>query len=243
MQKQQPIAYASRALSAAEKNYAQIEKEPLAIVFALRKFHQYVYGVPVRVQSDHKPLEAIFSKPIGAAPAHLQRMLLQLQRYDIHIVFTPGNQTVIADTLSRVYIPSDGAENLDLSEEKVIYAVNGESLCGNIMHMIQQATQSDPELDLIRQLHEQGWPDRQKKVPLAVQAYWLIRHTISIDDELLMKDDRIIIPHALRPEVLKRLHVAHQGIQRSLAHARSCFYWPGLTEAIHRMVEACNSCQ
>ncbi|RXN18696.1 Retrovirus-related Pol polyprotein from transposon 297 [Labeo rohita] len=107
MQKQQPIAYASRALSAAEKNYAQIEKELLAIVFALRKFHQYVYGVPIRVQSDHKPLEAIFSKPIGATPAHLQRMLLQLQRYDIHIVFTPGNQMLIADTLSRPYLPSD----------------------------------------------------------------------------------------------------------------------------------------
>lgn len=176
-------------------------------MFALWKFHQYVYGVPVRVQSDHKPLEAIFSKPIGAAPALLQRMLLQLQRYDIHIVFTPGNQMLIADTLSRAYILSDRAENLDLSEEKVIYAVNGESLCGNIMHMIQQATQSDH--DLIWQLHEQGWPDRKKKVLLAVQAYWPIRHTISIDDGLLMKDDRIIIPHALRPEVLKRLHVAH----------------------------------
>ncbi len=196
MQKQQPIAYASRALSAAEIHYAQIEKELLAIVFALRKFHQYVYDVLVRVQSDHKLLEAIFSKPIGAAPARLQRMLLQLQRYDIHIVFTPGNQMLIADTLSRAYIPSDGTENLDLSEEEIIYTVNGESLCG-IMHNIQQATQSDSELGLIWKLHEQGWPDRKKKVPLAAQAYWPIRHAISIDDGLLMKDDRIIIPHAL----------------------------------------------
>uniref|UniRef100_A0A8C1X2E4 Gypsy retrotransposon integrase-like protein 1 n=1 Tax=Cyprinus carpio TaxID=7962 RepID=A0A8C1X2E4_CYPCA len=243
MQKQQPIAYASRALSAAEKNYAQIEKELLAIVFALRKFHQHVYGVPIRVQSDHKPLEAIFSKPIGAAPARLQRMLLQLQRYDIHIVYTPGNQMHIADTLSRAYIQSDATESLDLSEEKVVYALNGESPCGNIMHMIQQATQSDPELQLIQQLHEQGWPDRKKNVPLAAQAYWPVRHTISIDDELLMKDDRIIVPRALRPEVLKRLHAAHQGIQRSLAHARSCFYWPGLTKAVRQMVEACSFCQ
>ncbi len=163
-----------RALSATEINYAQIEKELLAIVFALRKFHQYVYGVPVRVQSDHKPLEVILSKPIGAAPALLQRML-------------------IADTLFRAYIPSDGTENLDLSEEKIIYAVNGESLCG-IMHNIQQATQSDPELGLIRKLHEQRWPDRKKKVPLAAQAYWPIRHAIGIDDGLIMKDDRIINP-------------------------------------------------
>ncbi|KAI2650251.1 Retrovirus-related Pol polyprotein [Labeo rohita] len=79
MQKQQPIAYTSRALSAGEKNYAQIEKELLAIVFALRKFHQYVYGNPISSQS---------------------------------------NQMLIADTLSRAYIPSDGTENLDLSEVK-----------------------------------------------------------------------------------------------------------------------------
>ncbi|KAL1260046.1 hypothetical protein QQF64_007873 [Cirrhinus molitorella] len=243
LQKQQPIAYTSRALPTAEKNNAQIEKELLAIVFALRKFHQDVYGVPIRVKSDHKPLEAIFSKPSGAAPAWLQRMLLQLQRYDIHIIFTPGNQMLIADTLSRAYTPSDGAENLDLSEEKVIYAVNGKSIGGDIIRMIQQATLSDPEHDLIRQLHDQGWPDRKKLFPLTVQAYWPIRHSISIDDGLLMKDDRIIIPCALRPEVPKRLHVAHQGIQRSLAHARSCFYWPGLTEAIHHMVEGCSSCQ
>jgi len=65
-------------------------------------------------------------------------MLLELQRYDINIVYSAGNQMHIADTLSRAYIQSDATEILDLSEEKVIYTVNGESLCGNIMHMTQQ---------------------------------------------------------------------------------------------------------
>lgn len=57
MQKGQPIAYASRALTETEKGYAQIEKELLAVLFGTERFHQFTYGRPVEVQSDHKPLE------------------------------------------------------------------------------------------------------------------------------------------------------------------------------------------
>ena len=65
LQKGQPIVYASRCLSDAECNYAQIEKELLAIVFACNKFHHYIYGFPTDVQSDHKPLEQIVHKHFG----------------------------------------------------------------------------------------------------------------------------------------------------------------------------------
>ena len=69
----QPVAYASRALTAAETRYAQIEKECLAILFAAERFDHYIYGCNnVTVQSDHKPLEAIFAKPLAAAPARLR---------------------------------------------------------------------------------------------------------------------------------------------------------------------------
>ena len=63
LQKGKPIAYASRSLSSAECNYAQIEKELLAVVFACNKFHQYIYGFRTKIQSDHKPLEVIMLKP------------------------------------------------------------------------------------------------------------------------------------------------------------------------------------
>ena len=78
LQEGRPLSYASRALTDSEKNYAQIEKELLAIAFATKRFHQYVYGNTVTVQSDHKPLEVIFKKHLGKAPARLQRMLLLL---------------------------------------------------------------------------------------------------------------------------------------------------------------------
>ena len=68
LQKGQPVAYASRHLSDTECNYAQIEKELLAVVFACNKFHHYIYGFPTDVQSDHKPLEQIVHKPLGQVP-------------------------------------------------------------------------------------------------------------------------------------------------------------------------------
>jgi len=71
LQKGKPIAFASRSLSPAEANYAQIEKELLAVVFACSKFHQYIYGFPSKVQSDHKPLEAIMLKPLYKVSSQL----------------------------------------------------------------------------------------------------------------------------------------------------------------------------
>ena len=85
LQKGKPIAYASRSLSQSERNYAQIEKELLAIVFACTKFHQYIYGFLTKVQTDHKPLEVIFKKPLHQVSPRLQRMLLCLQKYKLEI--------------------------------------------------------------------------------------------------------------------------------------------------------------
>lgn len=67
IQKGQPIAFASHALTDRETCYAQIEKDMLAVVFTLNKFDQYIYGRPVTVQSDHKPLSAIASTSLRSA--------------------------------------------------------------------------------------------------------------------------------------------------------------------------------
>ena len=72
LQEGYPIAYASKSLTATQQNYAQIEKEMLANVFGCTKFHDYIYGLPnVTVETDHKPLESILTKPLHAAPARL----------------------------------------------------------------------------------------------------------------------------------------------------------------------------
>jgi len=104
LQDGKPVEFISRALTDAETRYAQIEKELLAIVFACIKFHQYIYGRPVTVQSDHKPLQSVFQKSVASTTPRLQRMLLRLLEYNITVHYTPGKEMHIADTLSRSYL-------------------------------------------------------------------------------------------------------------------------------------------
>ena len=85
-----PIGFASRSLTSAERNYAQIEKETLAIVFACEKFHDYLYGRSFVVFSDHRPLKSIFSKSITQCPPRIQRFILRLQKYRFDLDFVPG---------------------------------------------------------------------------------------------------------------------------------------------------------
>ena len=92
MQNGRPIAYASRALTETKTRYAQTEKEMLAIVFSLEKFHQFLFGRSVQVESDHQLLEAILQKPLSAAQRRLQGMMLCIQAYDINVRYKKGKE-------------------------------------------------------------------------------------------------------------------------------------------------------
>ena len=69
--------------------------------FCMWKFHQYVYGKCVHVQSYHRPLESILKKILVVSPARLQRMMLRLQKYDVHMAYKPGKEIPVADVLLR----------------------------------------------------------------------------------------------------------------------------------------------
>jgi len=102
---ERPIAYASRTLSMSERNYAQVEKEALALIFGLNKFHQYLYGRTFILQTDHKPLTTILGPTKGfpsLAVARLQRWTMQLAGYSYQIEFRPTKQHCNADGLSRL---------------------------------------------------------------------------------------------------------------------------------------------
>ncbi|GFT63226.1 retrovirus-related Pol polyprotein from transposon 297 [Nephila pilipes] len=103
IQKGQPVSFGSRSLTNSEKNYAQIEKELLAIVFSFEKYHNFVYGRKVAIQSDHNPLMVIVKKPVHKISSRMQRMIFKLLKYDFEIIYVPGNQMFLADILSRAF--------------------------------------------------------------------------------------------------------------------------------------------
>ena len=245
LQDGRPVCYASRALTDTEKRYAQIEKELLAIVFAAKRFHQYVYGRPVTVQSDHKPLEVIVRKPLSKAPARLQGMLLQLQRYDLQVTYTPGKHMYIADTLSRATASREG-ENINENpcDERVVYALEAtDSLSEETLSQLKKATAADSVLQAVCEKHKNGWPMKKKSLDRKLHGYWSVKDNISIENDIVMVGDKIIIPQSFRSTILEKLHLAHQGVQRTKAKARNSLYWPGMARDIEAMVEKCMQCQ
>ena len=94
-----PVCYASKKLSSAERNYSTIEKECLAVVWGIKRFHLYLYGVPFVLQTDHEPLKYMNSAKF--ANGRLIRWAMFLQSYTFRVEAIKGSENVGADYLSR----------------------------------------------------------------------------------------------------------------------------------------------
>ena len=104
---EKPIYFTSRALSKAERNYAQIEREGLAVIFGVSKFHKYIYGWEFTIIKDHKPLLGLFKENRAISPTgspRVQHWALVLASYHNQLVYKPGSKISNADGLSRLPI-------------------------------------------------------------------------------------------------------------------------------------------
>ena len=105
---EKPTAFASRTLAPAEKNYSQLEKEGLAIVFGVKQFNTYLYGRHFTIYSDHQPLHRLFNKSKGVpamVASRIQRWALTLSAYEYTIAYRPGKEHANADALNRLPLP------------------------------------------------------------------------------------------------------------------------------------------
>lgn len=160
LQNNQPVAYAAKALTQTQQDYDQIEKEALAISWACKKFHEYVYGKKLTVESDHKPLESIFKKSINQAPARLQRIMIDLLPYSPAVQYTKGTEIPIADTLSR-----DSTQHTHTQNEPELEVHLVLSMTENIVDKMVKATAADEELQQIIPFIINGWPETSPKGP------------------------------------------------------------------------------
>jgi len=242
LQDSQPIAYASRALTEAELNYSQIEKELLAVVFGCERFHSYLYGRPVHAQTDHKPLVPILKKPLHSVSPRLQRFLLRLQRYNIAtLTYVPGKYLYIADTLSRAYLQRITSDQSDIEDEVVmVHALETDDISRD---RLVKAYEVDQTMVALKEAWLNGWHwSCKSQAPACIQPYWNLKSEIYEHDGFLYVGERLVVPHSHRKELLKMLHMGHLGIQKCRDRARRSFYWPGLSSDIQEEVSNCQNC-
>ena len=238
----QPVAYASRALTPAETRYAQIEKEMLAIVFACKKFEAYIFGRDmVTIETDHKPLENIALKPLHSAPKRLQRMLMQTQKYNLRVNYKKGKEMFLADTLSRAYLPEINSchfsQELEGIDHRTSLPVSKER-----WQQITHASADDPVLQQLRQTIHQGWPDSRKGTPECLYPYFDLRDELTVQGELVFKGQQLVVPAALRKELMAVTHASHIGIEGCIRRARDTLYWPRMATELKEYVSKCDVC-
>lgn len=217
MQNGQPIAFASRGLTEPETRYAQIEKEMLAVVFALQKFDQYVCGRPVTIQSDHKPLGAISNKPLRSAPKRPQGMLLKVQKYDVTIIYKLGPEMYLADTLSGAFLPN--IDNVQREFEHV-NAVKLLPMTDERLEEMRTSTRNDEVLQQLKEVIQTGWPEEKQELPAVLAPYFSFRDELSVHDSFVFKEEQLLILEQMGPKMEERLDSSHIGVNGCFRRAR-----------------------
>ena len=232
----QPVDFASRSLSQTERQYGQIEKECLAIVFSCEKFSQYLAGrEKITVESDHKPLHSIFQKSILSAPWRLQRMMLRLQRFNLDVKYKPGAQMYVAYHLSRASL----ADNKEMTDSFQVFALEVKTrtpfdsikVAQERLSPLQSAQHKISSWRLLRR------KEKRDRCPVQIRDYRNYREEISLHNSLLFKSQRVIVPKAMRSEILSKLHSSHQGIVSCLRKVKGMVFWPGMNSETKSLVE------
>ena len=243
LQKGQPVSYASKSLTESQQRYAQIEKELYAIQFGCQKFHQFFYGHMVNVETDHRPLVTLFQKPLADVPSRLQRMMLALQSYHLKVIYVPGKHMFIADALSRAPLPE--TEVTDIEQDVEVHI----NLLLNNLAMSEQkreefiaVTNDDPTLSVLKKYYYEGWPCSKIKVEQCAKPYWNMRSEIHVAGNLVFRGSSLVVPAALRHEILRKVHMGHQGLIKTKNLVRGIIYWPNMNSDLENLINQCEIC-
>lgn len=239
-----PIGFRSRTLTAAEKNYSQLEREALALVFGVTKFRDYLLGRQFTLVTDHQPLLSLLQSDRPTPPlaaARIQRWALYLGGYRYKLQYTPGKQLLNADALSRLPLRSTEADDVGEPPEYVLALDNFDD--GVITtRELQQLSATDPAVTAVKNCILHGWPKSAKQLEETMRPFFDRKLELSVAHGLVYWGHRVVIPEKARDRLLKLLHETHQGSSGMKAVARSKFWWPRLDRDIEALSAGCTNC-
>ena len=238
---ERPIAFASRTLTPTEQKYAQVEREALALVFGVKRFHQYLYGRKFTLITDHKPLTTILG-PHQAIPtlaaARLQRWAITLSTYNYEIQFRPTEEHANADGLSR--LPLHLPPGAEVSADAACYNLGQIQALPVTAAKLSAYSRHDPQVSRVMHYTCHGWPD---SVPVELKPFFSRRDELTVESDCLLWGVRVVVPLRLRKRVLQDLHRDHGGVVRMKSVARSYMWWPAMDSDIEELAKTCQSCK
>ena len=221
-----------------------IEKEALAIVFGIKKFHKYLFGRRFTLLTDHRPLTLLPGPKRGIpvlAASRLQRWSIQLSAYQYDIEYRASKNHANADALS--HLPRKTVEEPDdwTLEADQVNRVQMERAPVTVTQ-IREATRGDPVLSRVVYCILHGW-SAEDSIPEQLKIYYTKEDEFTVEDGCLLRGTRVVIPAKYRAAVLSELHLNHPGMVRMKSLARLHVRWPSLDHDVEQTVRDCGDCQ
>ena len=242
-----PIAYFSRALTATETRYSQIEKECLAFTWLAERASDYILGKEITGETDHKPpVPLLTTHYIDQLPPRIQRMRMRFMRFFIKsLIHIPGKEMYASDLLSRM-IPKDDIVKKDTELESemndyICSVIDAIPVSDMKLKQLIDAQDEDEVTKKIKEYCLEGWPEKHQ-LQSAIRPHWADRGELTIVKGILLKSTRLVIPSTMRLEILDRVHEGHQGITKCRERAKQSVWWPGMSKQIQDMIECCRVC-
>ena len=183
----------------AECRFVAIELEALAVAWAVEKFHHFLYASCFTLETNQKLLETILAKSLTEATPQLQQLLICSLPYDFTVQYIKGSTNQLADCLSRLGCQKD---KIQLPKLKVHAITSQLPATAKRLNHIHTETAHD-ELALLKHIVQNGWPQDICDLPQKIQPYWTFHEELTIEDSLLLKGTRIIVPNTLCPEMIQ----------------------------------------
>ena len=176
------------------------------------------------------------------APKRLQRLLLRLLVYDVILTYRCGRQMQLADTLSRAYLPLTDATPFEM-EVQSVNMVQDLPLAAARLDDVQAHTAKDDTLQVLTRVILEGSPEDKTAIPAAAMPYFSVRDELSVQNGIILRGERALIPKSLRHDMLRRIHMPHMGVEGCIRRARECVYWPAMSSEVKDFILKCDICR